>query len=154
MDQESARSFTGPMFVVTWLVALGWFVLGVLSVLGLSWPGGVILGVLGVVGGLATSWLALSLRIPYDDHGITLPHHGRVPWADVDAVQVQPGLLTVPYVVVRRGRALDEVPLEGLAWFGGPEGHARNLAEKVALVADVETVTVREPRGGVGRRAA
>lgn len=154
MDPDSTRSFAGPMSVLTWLVAVGWFVLGLLSLVGLAFPSGIVLGVLGIGGGLATAWLALSLRVPYDDRGIQLPTLGHVAWEDVHGVEVQPGLVSVPYVVVRRGRALEEVPLDGLAWFGGPDGYARRLAEKVGVAADVEAVTVRTPRGGVGRRAA
>ena len=154
MDPVSTRAFTGPMTVVTWLVAVGWFVLALLSIVGLAAPAGVVLGGLGAVGALSTAWIALSLRIPYDDDGIRLPKLGHVPWGDVHAVEVQPGVVAVPYLVVRRGRALDEVPLDGLAWFGGAEGYTRALAEKVARTAGVDDVTVRVPRGGTGRRAA
>lgn len=154
MDSVSARSFSGPMTVVTWLVAVGWFVLGLLSLLGLSFPAGIVLGVLGIAGGLVTAWLALSLRIAHDERGIELPKVGHVPWERVHAVEIQPGLVSVPYVVIRHGRALTDVPLDGLAWFGGPDGYARGLAEQVARAADVETVTVRGQRGGRGRRVA
>ena len=153
MDPMTARSFSGPMSVVTWFVAVGWFVLGLLSILGLAWPGGLIIGLIGIVSGLVTAWIALSLRVPYDDAGIELPKTGRVPWEKVHAVEIQPGLVSVPYVVVKEGRTLTDVPLDGLAWFGGPDGYARGLAEKVALAADVDAVTVRGVRGAKGRRA-
>ena len=154
MDPVSSRAFSGPMAVVTWLVAVGWFVLGLLSILGLSFPAGIVLGVLGIAGGLVTAWLALTLRVAHDEDGIELPKLGHVPWERVHAVEIQPGLVSVPYVVVRQGRALTDVPLDGLAWFGGPDGYARGLAEQVARAADVETVGVRGQRGGRGRRAA
>lgn len=154
MDAQ-ARTFSGPMIVVTWLVAVGWLILGALSFLGLPQPGGVALGVVGIVGGLVTSWLALSLRVRHDDAGIVLPRLGHVTWERVDAVQIQPGLVSVPYVVVRDGRALTDVPLDGLAWFGGPEGFARTMAEQVAAAAGLTDVAVRPRRSaGQGRRAA
>ena len=147
------RTFSGPMVVITGLVAVGWFVLGALSFVGLSRPAGLLLGAAGVLGGLVTAWLALSLRVRHDDAGIVLPRLGHVPWEQVHAVEVQPGLVSVPYVVVKEGRTLTDVPLDGLAWFGGPDGYARGLAEKVALAADVDAVTVRGVRGAKGRRA-
>ena len=102
-----------------------------------------------------TAWLALSLRVRHDDAGIVLPRLGHVPWEQVHAVEVQPGLVSVPYVVVRQGRALADVALDGLAWFGGPDGYARGLAEQVAAAAGLDRVAVRPPRGGsAGRRAA
>ena len=149
------RTFSGPMVVITGLVAVGWFVLGALSFVGLSRPAGLLLGTAGVLGGLVTAWLALSLRVRHDDAGIVLPRLGHVPWEQVHAVEVQPGLVSVPYVVVRQGRALADVALDGLAWFGGPDGYARGLAEQVAAAAGLDRVAVRPPRGGsAGRRAA
>lgn len=154
MDAAS-RTFAGPMIVVTWLVAVGWFVLAVLSLVWLPRPGGLLLGVGGILGGLVTSWMALSLRVRHDEAGIHLPRLGHVAWERVHAVEVQPGLVSVPYVVVREGRALDEVPLDGLAWFGGPDGFARTMAEQVAGAAGLSGVGVRPVRGGgKGRRAA
>ncbi len=152
---EAQRTFAGPMVVVTGLIAVGWFVLAVLAFVGLSPPWGIVLGVAGVIGGLATTWLALSLRIRHDEAGIVLPRLGQVAWDEVHAVEVQPGLVSVPYVVVRRGRGLTDVPLDGLAWFGGPDGYARGLAEKVAAAAGIGVVDVRPARGpSRGRRAA
>lgn len=152
---EDARIFMGPMVAVTGLVAVGWFVLSVLSFAGLPWPGGVVLGTVSVVGGVVTAWLALGLRIRHDEAGIVLPRLGHVAWQDVDAVEVQPGLVSVPWLVVRQGRALTGVPLDGLGWFGGANGVARDLAEKVAQAAGVTKVDVRASRGeGKGRRAA
>lgn len=149
------RTFAGPMVVVTGLVAVGWFVLGALSFLGLPAPGGILLGLAGITGGLTTAWLALSLRVPYDEDGVVLPRQGRVPWSRVHAVEVQPGLVSVPYVVLRDGRALSDVPLDGLAWFGGPDGYAKDLAEGVAAAAGLSGVGVRPLRTeGKGRRAA
>lgn len=151
----SARTFAGPMVVVTGVVAAGWFVLAVLSLAFLQRPGGLVLGVGGLLGGLITSWLALSLRVRHDEVGVQLPRLGHVPWDRVHAVEVQPGLVSVPFVVVREGRALTDVPLDGLAWFGGPDGFARSLAEQVAAAAGLSEVGVRSQRGGSrGRRAA
>lgn len=149
----SRRWFSGPMGVLTWLVALGWLALAAGSFVGLAAPGGTVLGVVGLAGALATGWLAVSMRVPCDAEGIVLPRVGRVPWSAIDAVEVHPGLVSVPVVSVRRGRALDEVPLDGLAWFGGPAGVARTLAERVARQAGIDDVGVRTERSARGRRA-
>ncbi len=150
----ATRTFAGPMIVVTGLVSVGWFVLAALSFGWLPHPAGLLLGSGGVLGGLITAWLALSMRVAHDEAGLHLPRLGHVPWERVHAVEVQPGLVSVPYVVVREGRALTDIPLDGLAWFGGPEGFAGGLAEQVAAAAGLPGVEVRAQRGGRGRRAA
>lgn len=154
MDGQ-ARIISGPMVAVTGLVAVGWVVLGVLSFVGLPRPGGLLLGVAGLLGGLLTTWLALGMRVRYDEAGIVLPRLGQVAWEQVQGVQVQPGLVSVPYVVVRQGRVLTDVPLDGLGWFGGPDGVARTLADTIAEAAGGADVGVREhPARARGRRAA
>ena len=147
------RRMSGPMVVITALIAIGWFVLGVLSFVGLQPPAGTVLGVGGIIGGLATAWLALSMRIIHDDEGIILPRRGRVSWDRIHSVEVQPGIVSVPYVVVSEGRALTDIPLDGLAWFGGPQGLAGDFAEKLAAAAGLPGSTQRPVRGGRGRRA-
>lgn len=153
--EEQNRRLAGPMVFVTGLVAVGWIVLAILSFIGLPRPGGLLLGAAGILGGLVTAWLALGMRIRHDDAGIHLPRLGHVAWEQVHAIEVLPGLVSVPYVVVRQGRALTEVPLDGLAWFGSSDGVARDLAQVLAQEAGVAEVGVRPRRGGgKGRRAA
>lgn len=154
MDAVTTRWFSGPMVVVTAFVAVGWVVLAVAGWLGLGAPWNVVFAAVGVVGAAVTTWLASSLRVPYDHAGVHLPGQGHVAWSEVQAIDVTSGTVSVPVLSVRRGRALVDVPLDGLAWFGGPDGTARHLAERVARVAGVAGVGVRAARPSVGRRAA
>ncbi len=142
------------MVVVTWVVAVGWVALAAYSFVALAETIRWVLGGVSVVGALGTGWLASSLRIPYDDEGLRLPRRGHVGWDRVDSVDLTPGALSVPVLSLRSGRVLEEVPLDGLAWFGGPTGLARTLAEKVARAAGVKDVDVRGgPDVTPGRRA-
>lgn len=150
---EGPRVFSGPMVVLTGVVAVAWFVMAAACLLGLEGTPRLVLGAVGVVGGLATVWLARAMRVPWDDHGLVLPRWGHVPWSAIDAIEVRPGLVSVPVLWVREGRALSDVRLDGLAWFGGAEGRARTLAERVAQVAGLDEVLVRVPGAGRGRRA-
>lgn len=147
------QAIAGPMVVLAWLVAAGWLAVAVICPLTLPAPGGWVLGGVGAMGASLTAWLALSLRVRHDEAGLVLPGHGHVPWADVEAVGVRPGLVCVPLVEVRRGRAVAEVALGGLAWFGGPDGVARSLAERIAGLAGVAEVGVHTGSTAPGRRA-
>ncbi len=131
------------MVVLTWVVAVGWLVLAAYSFFALAEPTRWVLGGVSVAGALGTGWLASSLRIPYDDEGLRLPRRGHVSWDQVDSVDLVPGLVCVPVLSLHAGRVLDEVHLDGLAWFGGTNGMARALAEKVARAADLDAVGVR-----------
>lgn len=131
------------MVVLTWVVAVGWLTLAAYSFFALAEPTRWVLGGVSVVGALGTGWLASSLRIPYDDEGLRLPRRGHVSWDQVDSVDLVPGLVCVPVVSLHSGRVLDEVHLDGLAWFGGTNGMARALAEKVARAADLDAVGIR-----------
>ncbi len=154
MDAESTRWFSGPMVVVTAFVAVGWLVLAVAGWFGLAAPWNIVFAIVGVVGAAVTTGLATSRRVPYVHAGVRLPGQGYVTWSQVQAVDVTSGVLAVPVVSVRRGRALVDVPLDGLGWFGGPTGTARHLAERVARAAGVDAVGVRDQRPTAGRRAA
>lgn len=147
------QALAGPMVVMAWLVAAGWLVLAVVCPLVLAAPGGWVLGALGALGASLTAWLALSLRVRHDAAGLVLPGHGHVAWEQVEAVDVRPGLVCVPVVGVRQGRAVSEVSLGGLAWFGGPDGAARTLAERIAALAGVAEVGVHADSTAPGRRA-
>lgn len=147
MDATS-RAFSGPMVVVTWVVAVGWLALAAYSFFALAEPIRWVLGGVSVAGALGTGWLASSLRIPYDDEGLRLPRRGHVRWDQVDSIDVTPGPLSVPVLSLRSGRMLEDVYLDGLAWFGGANGLARTLAEKVARTAGVDAVGVRGGSSG------
>ncbi|MDO5533262.1 MAG: hypothetical protein Q4F65_01235 [Propionibacteriaceae bacterium] len=153
-EDLSTTRLSGPMVVVTWLVALGWVVLAIVSWVGLPAPGGIILAAVGSVAALLTGWLAATMVVSHDAEGVELPKLGRTEWADVQAIELHEGLVSVPYVVVRQGRTLTDVPLDGLAWFGGTDGLARTLAEKLAAAAGIDAVGVRSKHAAPGRRAA
>jgi len=144
------------MVAVTWVIAVGWLALAAYSLLALAEPIRWVLGGVAVAGALGTGWLARSLRVPYDDDGMRLPRWGQVRWDQVDSVDLVPGLICVPVVSLRSGRMLDDVHLDGLAWFGGTNGRARTLAERVARAGGLDAVGVRGGRSSgasAGRRA-
>lgn len=144
-------SLTGPMVVVTWLLAIAWLGLAVFGFVGLEQPWAGLVGGAGVVGALGTAWLGSQLRVVWDADGVLLPGHGHVPWEALQAVVLEPGWLTVPVVEVRRGHRTEPVTLDGLAWFGGADGVARDLAERLSAVAGLGPVRVRAG-GARGRR--
>lgn len=51
--------------------------------------------------------------------------------------------MNIPFLVVRRGRALDEVPLDGIASLR--RGTALRLAQELADLGDLGEITVVEP---------
>lgn len=154
MKRRTTRTTFGPMSILTAVIALGWAVLGVLSFLGLEPPAGIILGVVGAVGLVATAWLAWTMRIEHDVLCIVLRGRGRVPWEAVHSIEVQSGLVSVPVLTMREGRALVDVPLDGLAWFGRDNATTHALAERLAHDGGLGEVVVRPTSGTAGRRAA
>jgi len=150
---NTRRTLVGPMVWVTWAVALGWLALAVGSVWSLcrTWGGAVGLGAL--IGAVSTGWLAWSMRVRYDADGVWLGRRGHTPWAHVHSVEVQPGIIAVPVVGVRVGRGVADVHLDGLAWFGGAQGRARRLAERVAEAGRVPQAPPRGASTQRGRRA-
>lgn len=151
---NQTRAFVGPLATITALVAVCWLALATWALLGVGNTYGVLLGIVGVVSGILTGWLAWAMRVTWDDEGISLPGRGFEPWGVVDAVSLRKGFLTMPVVGVREGRAILEVPLEGLAWFGA--GFPTGVAERIARAAGVEVTTVErgEKAASRGRRAA
>ncbi len=142
----------GPMVVLTWAVVAGWVGLALGAALGLTQPWGAMLALVGLVGAAATATVAFSMHVAYDETGIVLPGLGHTPWSDVHAVDLADGVIAVPTVGVREGRVVRDIPLDGLAWFGGPNGFARTLAERVAALAGVGEVGVRGNGSRQGRR--
>ncbi|MFT3875713.1 MAG: hypothetical protein QM708_04730 [Propioniciclava sp.] len=140
---SSSGAFTGPMAVISWVVSAGWVALAVFALTAAPAPTGWVIGGAAVAGALGTGWLARSLRVPYDETGLRLPRRGHVRWDQVDAVDLAPGLVCMPVITMHAGRLVEEVPLDGLGWFGGTNGLARRLAEKVAREAGLDAVGVR-----------
>ena len=149
----NTRTLAGPMVWLTFLIAALWAGLGV----GCFWafPGwiGIAFAVAGALGAVLTGWLAASMVVRYGAFALKLPGRGEVPWEEVADVAVVPaGLVTIPAVSIRSGRALEEIQLGGLAWFG--RGVPLRLAQKLAEAGDRGEVTVRGGTTAQGRRAA
>ncbi|MFV0405836.1 MAG: hypothetical protein ACK5LN_03275 [Propioniciclava sp.] len=142
----------GPLRTITWAVALGWLGLAAFGFWRLGYPWGWVLGGLGILAGLVTSWLGFTMRVRWDGAGIYLPTAGKVSWDQVDRVSLRRGLVTVPQVDIRDGRALQTFPLESLAWFG-TSGAARALAQRIANLAEAGPVQVLDRARVASRRS-
>lgn len=146
------RILAGPMVWVTFVVAVLWLALGVVGLLLFPDFRGVLFAVGGMVGGALTGWLAASMLVRYGPFGIKLPGFGEVPWEDIVSVEVlSAGILSVPAVGVGQGRALEEVQLGGLAWFG--QGSSAKFAQRLADAAGHDDVVIRG-KPAPGRRMA
>ena len=147
----ASRSVTGPAAALAWLVAVGWLALAAAVVLTVVAPWNLLGAAVAVVLGVATGWLASSLGVRVDGDGLRIGRAGRLPWDDVTAITLGPGRFVVPQASVRRGRALMDVPLDGL---GAPAGLARRLAQRVADAGELGPIGVRTPEArGAARRA-
>lgn len=152
---KSAGSWSrlgGPMVLATWAVALGWAALSVGSFLALPAPLNGVVGVGAALGAAATAWLAVRLGVRYDAARIVLPGRGVTHWSDVLHIELDGRAIVVPVVGLRSGRGIEEVPLDGLAWFA-PSGVPRRLAQQLAEAGGLMEVTQRQRGPRRGRRA-
>ena len=132
-------------------MALGWFALGAGVSLTVVAPWNLAGAAVAVVLGVATAWVAAGLGVRVDGDGLRVGRAPRVPWDDVTAIALRPGPFVIPVVSVRRGRALVDLPLEGLA---APAGLARRFAQRVADAGELGPVAVRAAEAhGRARRA-
>lgn len=149
------RWIAGPMVWLTAVIAAAWVGLGVYGVLMFplaAGPVGIGFAVLGLLGAVLTGWLALSMVVRYGPFGVRVPGHGDVSWDDVESVELLAGAMSVPAIGVRQGRALTDVELGGLAWFGKAVPLA--LAQRLADAGEKGEVAVRGGSSAPGRRAA
>lgn len=151
----TARWIAGPMVWLTAAIAAAWVGLGVYGLL--MFPVavsavGIGFAVLGLLGAVLTGWLALSMVVRYGPFGVRVPGQGEVSWDDVESVELLAGALGVPAIGVRQGRALTDVQLGGLAWFG--TALPLKLAQRLADAGDKGEVSVRGGSSAPGRRAA
>ena len=142
----------GPMVWLTAALCAVWVGVGVASFLMLSAPSGFIFAGVCLAGTTATAWLAVSMVVRHGPFGGHLPGHGEVLWGDIASIELQPGVISVPAVSVRHGRALSEVELGGLAWFG--RRTSQRLAQRLADAGDLGEVVERGKSAAPGRRAA
>lgn len=147
------RTHTGPLAIVAWVIALGWFALAVVIFLVFEDSWASLAAGLATLAGIVTGWIAFSLRVVTDAEGVRIPGQRPIAWDDIDSIEVKPGLLNVPQVVTRQGRGLIEHPVEGLA--AGRRRSVR-LAQRIADAGELGSVPalVRANRRGKARRAA
>ncbi len=147
------RTIVGPMAAVTWVVAAGWAALAVYSFVELGTAWGIGIGIAAVVAAAATGYVASTMAVSWDADGVLIRGRGRLPWNDLESVSLHSGILSVPHLDVRAGRAVDSIPLDGLAWFGR-RGLAHASAERLASMGGLGDVRVRSTSSAPGRRAA
>lgn len=149
----SPQVLRGPFTWLALAVALGWVALAGASLVLLSGPVSLAAALGCVVAAALTAWIAATLGVTVDADGVRVGRGGVTAWADVSSVDVRSGVLSVPVLSVRQGRALADVPLEGLAWWGRSSALATGLAQRIADAGDLGAVGVRGGTTAVGRRA-
>lgn len=149
---DAKRTIVGPMAVVTWVVAAGWLALAIYSFVELGSAWGIGIGSFAALGAVVTGWVAFTMAVSWDADGIHIRGHGRLPWEHLEAVSLHSGVLSVPHLDIRIGRAVDSIPLDGLAWFGRRLAHAS--ATRLASVGGLGDVRVHSTKSEPGRRAA
>lgn len=140
---NDTRVLRGSFPLAGWLVAAGWIAVAVFSVVRLVEPWHWIVMVVSLLAAAATVWVSLGLRVRIVDEGIVAAGIPLVPWERIDHIGVRTGVVNIPFLVVRRGRALDEVPLDGIASLR--RGTALRLAQELADLGDLGEITVVEP---------
>ncbi len=152
MRDVEPRTLRGPFLVVGLVVAAAWLALGVVGALRLTSPWNIVVAAVAVVATAVTAWISWGLRVKVADTGVSASGMPEIAWEDIEHVGVRSGLVAVPYLSVRRGRALDDMPLDGIAGLG--TGMATRLAERLAAAGDLGDVVVSgSRRSGGGRRA-
>lgn len=149
----STRVLRGPFTLVGWGVAVLWLAVGAFALLRLAEPWNVALAGFAAVAAVATGAVARGLVVRIRDTGVSAVGVPEVAWEDVEHVGVRRGLVSVPYVTVRRGRALDDLPLDGIACFrpGGALRLAREVADAGGL-GEVRLPELGRRPSGAGRR--
>lgn len=143
------RVLRGPLAWVGWAVAAAWLGLGVVAWLRFGEPAGWVIAGVSALAAAATGVVSNGLRVLVSEAGVTLAGGHEVAWEDVDHVGVRSGLVSVPYLAVRVGRALDDVPLDGIAAFG--RSGALRLAEQVADAGSLGEVRMAGGQRPTGR---
>lgn len=151
MMDTSDRVLRGPLALVGWAVAVAWLAVGAVAWVRFGEPWAWVFAAVSAGASIATALVSHGLRVRMGADGVSPHGGGEVRWADIDHVGVRRGWLSVPYLAVRVGRALDEVPLDGIATFG--RAGALRLAGEVADAGQLGEVVLPEPRAaGRGRR--
>ncbi len=150
--EQPGRSLRGPFATFGWVVAAGWLGVGGLAWWRLPEPWGWVVAGCCLLAAVATALVARGLRVDLGPAGVAGPGLAEVPWSNIDHVGVRSGLAHVPFIVVQRGRALDEVALDGIAAFSRRAAVA--LAEQVADAGDLGDVVIpdKPQASGPGRR--
>lgn len=148
----ATRVLRGPFSIGGWVVAVLWLPVAALAASRVAEPWNWALGVFSVLAGIATAFVARGLVVRVSDTGVSTVGVPEVAWEDIEHVGVRPGLVSVPHLAVRRGRALEELPLDGVATFG--RAAAVRWAQQVADAGGLGEVVVRGATraSGPGRR--
>ena len=147
-----ARVLRGHFSFAGWAVAGAWVALAVAALWRMAEPWNWVVGVFSLASSVATAVVARGLAVRVGDAGVSAAGLHEVAWEDVEHVGVRGRAVAVPYLSVRRGRALEDVPLDGIACVG--RGPALRLAQEVADAGALGQVVVAgaQRSSGPGRR--
>lgn len=137
---DTSRVLRGPFSIAGWAVAVAWLAVGTVAWLRLAEPLNWIVPVFCVLAGLGTAYVSWGLVVRVGAGGVSGVGVPAIAWEDIEHVGVRPGVVSVPFLTVRRGRALDELPLDGIAGFG--RGSAVRMAQEVADAGGLGEVVV------------
>lgn len=138
----------GQLATVGWLVAVLWLGVAAFAWWRLDQPWNWAVTAFAVLAAAGTAFVSRGLVVRVADAGVSGDGVPTVAWGDVEHVGVHPGWVSVPYLAVRRGRAIDELPLDGIAGFG--RGPAVRLAQQVADAGGLGEVVVAAPTRSSG----
>ena len=152
MMDASARVLRGHFSLAGWAVSAAWVALAVAAAWRMAEPWNWVVAAFSVAASGATAVVARGLAVRGRDTGVSGAGLPEVAWEDVEHVGVRGRAVSVPYLSVRRGRALDDVALDGIACVG--QAPALRLAQQVADAGDLGEVVVAgaERPSGPGRR--
>ena len=150
------RALVGPVVVAAWVIAGGWVAIAVAILVSNRSLVALAISAVSLLLGLGTAWVGFGMLVRVSAVGVLV---GRrlVPWAEVDGLAIRRGggpiPLQIPILARRRGRALVEVELDGLARVGDPARAARAVMP-IAQRGQVEVAFLGYPASASAARRA
>lgn len=136
--EPTPRVLRGPFALAGWAIAAAWVVLGVFAAWRLGQPVGWAIAAAALVAAALTAWIARGLVVRLTDVGVSGSGLPEIAWQDIEHVGVRGRLVTIPFVAVHRGRALDDLTLDGIA--SPSRAKALALAHQVAEAGGLEVI--------------
>lgn len=150
------RALVGPVVVAAWVIAGGWVAVAAAVLASNRGLVALTIAAASLLLAVGTAWVGFGMLVRVSAAGVLV---GRrlVPWNEVDGLAIRRGggpiPLQVPVLARRRGRALVEVELDGLARVGDPARAARAVLP-IAEQGQVEVAFLGHPASAAAARRA